>query len=284
VLSATVEALEVCSHDRVETARLRLPDGRALIVRPKFVVVAAGVGHRSVLETLRFDDALKTAEALVAAKKARAEDFERLQTVKKPHLVCIRGPASLLPAGCLWLQSVPMIVVAQSDYVTDSSGEKKNVWFLTPQDPKLMHVADKGARRPGSAEAPVEDATVQLAVKAALSLLPLLKANASQLEWGAYAGFSAEPPTMEPQALPCVGVTNLLVAYPVLAAASIRTAQIVVEKVHNALGKPSAGAEAQSALAAQVKPLQSVRVGRMEVERVKFTSFEEFLKRYHVTL
>lgn len=104
---------------------------------------------------------------------------------------------------------------------------------------------------------PVDDTTVQLAVKTALGMMPLLKKHASQLEWGVYAcmyvtseflwcwfvkmilfsGYFSEAPSYECQISSFANISNFTVAFPGLGPGSSRTAELVGEKVTATIGK-----------------------------------------------
>lgn len=206
-LRGTVTAVHRASDGRVRMMDIASADASATFaLAPSAVVVAAGTGSKAMLRRL-------------GASERQIEDLKH----RRVHVLCVRGPSSILPV---------INLVSPMDHLFVAAHEKDGVvtWYATPMQFDAPHVEDV----PGDASAEVEEAFAQQGWDVLFRIFPALR-SLPGLRFATYAGFRQDvgdrpgvPKCELMEAAPNVIAalpSGLLGAWPV----AIRTTALVAE-------------------------------------------------------
>lgn len=217
----------------IESIEVELASGDQITFAPSAVVAATGTG------TKRFITALAGATG----------QFDNVRH-RRVHMLCVRGPAALLPAiSVLSLQHRLNLVAHRREAMV--------TWYSTPfqdDDPHFAIVPDDAVAAP-------EPDVLADGLRRLESLFPPLSAI-PELRFSAYAGFRQDigETVGTPACEPVEGMDNLLVALPSLAVNAWANAVTAAGIVEGMVGSPTSQPEIPYAGA-------SVRVGRPPEER-----------------
>jgi glycine/D-amino acid oxidase-like deaminating enzyme len=253
-LSAGLESLVLCGEiaDTGETIRVRArASGDVVSVDARAVVFAAGCGTKRLLR-----DVFGVGTTLL----------DRI-TYTKPHMICLRGPAGVLPDVGTVL-SPELIVVGHPSPGRSASPDRVLTWYVTPSIPTPPRYADA----PDDGTAGVEPSVVTTGVSALVRLVPSLAHGDERIEATVFAGFKQEYDEQATRRAYEVvdGERNLLVALPSVLANAVPNAVDTVAFVRQRL---EAGAAAPA-------PHWDGRtaVGKLneDVDRARWTRWADF--------
>jgi glycine/D-amino acid oxidase-like deaminating enzyme len=189
----------------IDTVQVQLAaTGEELVFAPAVVVAATGAGTKNFLSSL--------AAATLQLAKIR---------LRRVQMLCVKGPAGVLPATSLLSLVHGLNVVAHRD-------EGTVMWYSTPfqdDDPNFTEAPD-------DAEADVDADLVASGFRRLERLFPAI-ASSRQLRFAAYAGYrqdigeTAGTPVCEL----VEGTANLVIALPSLVVNAWSNAKIAVEIV-----------------------------------------------------
>jgi glycine/D-amino acid oxidase-like deaminating enzyme len=161
ILNGSVASLTRSASGEVTAVEVALASASdaALVFAPHAIVVAAGTGTKALLRRFGADET-------------------QLQPIKhrRVHVLCVRGPSSLLPPLNVFWMAAQLFVAAHED------GER--TWYATPMDFAAPHVEEV----PGDATAEVDQGVVARAWEQLFSLYPGLGSTPG-LRFTSYAGY-----------------------------------------------------------------------------------------------
>ncbi len=240
IVRGTIEALRASGEPlHVNEAVMRLTaTGERLRLRPRYVVACVGVGVPTLLRQIEGGD---------LARLAAVEEGRSVHVARAIHIVCLRGPASLLPPVALFHMYGPGTFFMIAPGPTDGSSR---LWHVTDASAAARTYLLTDQPVAGNAEAPVSAALVRETVDGLFARCPSLRQVASELEWQAYAGWKSDvpPPPGAPLAIGCKvkqldTVPNLCLCNPNAIALHFEAAEQALRLVQAALG-PGSGVPA----------------------------------------
>jgi glycine/D-amino acid oxidase-like deaminating enzyme len=244
-----------------ESIGVRAKDSGDLVsLEARAVVVAAGCGTKALLR-----DIFGVGEAVL----------ERI-SYTRPHMICLRGPAGVLPdVGTV--VAPELMVVGHPSPDPSVPQDRLVTWYVTPASqvppPRYDNAPDDGA---AEVDAPV----VKTGIEALVRLVPSLVEEEERIEATVFAGYKQEldsQPT--PRACEVVdGERNVVVALPSVLANAVPNAVEAVELIRPRLGAGTAAPEARWGA--------GVAVGQHneDADQLRWTTWGDFAHTYGATI
>jgi glycine/D-amino acid oxidase-like deaminating enzyme len=212
ILRGTVASVQCAADGSIRMVEVAPASGSdAVVFAPGAVIVAAGTGSKALLRRLGAD------ELQIKSLKHR-----------RVHVLCVRGPSSVLPA-------LNLVSPADLLFVAAHEHEAETTYYATPMQFRAPHVEEV----PDDASADVDEAFAQRGWDALFRIFPAL-GSLPGLRFATYAGFRQDvgdqpgvPKCERIEAVPNVIAalpSGLLGAWPVAMRAAALVAEITIEK------------------------------------------------------
>ncbi len=255
-LSAGLEPLILGGDliDASEAVRVSVrPSGEVVSFEARAVVVAAGCGTKRLLrEVFAFDGVV----------------VDRI-TYTKAHMVCVRGPAGVLPDVATVVSPEVMIVGHPSP---DGSRAQGVIWYVTPatlSPPRYSEAPDDGA-------ADVEVPVVKSGIDALVRLVPSLRQDDERIQATVFAGYKQEfdgEPTR--RACQLVDAERIVIfALPSVLSNAMPNAREVLTVIRQRLEPTNSQSELREAAAVTVGQLNE------DVDPTRWANWHDFAQLY----
>jgi hypothetical protein len=148
----------------------------------------------------------------------RNKEIESLEDVTNVPMICVRGPASDLPACAYMAPAYNIMTAGHENASRDKDDKPLNVWLITPF-PMTKSKSKAGEPLKSEAQGTVTQESVQNCLKSLFAIMPVVQKAASRLEWMVYTGLKQGVPA---GSLPIAtsrnfaGITNLAVLFPMV--------------------------------------------------------------------
>ncbi len=206
-LSAGLESLVLRGElvEAGETMRVQTKTGETVSLDPRAVVVAAGCGTKRLLrQFFGVDEAV----------------LDRI-AYTKAHMLCVRGPTSVLPdVGSVI--SPELIVVGHPSPDPRTCQSSLVTWYVTPANPE----APRYGEAPDDGAADIDVPVVRAGIEALLRLVPRLSGDDERIHATVFAGYKQELDG-QPTGRACAvvdGERNVVMALPSVLANAVPNA------------------------------------------------------------
>lgn len=173
--------------DRIGVQPLAAGTSAPLVMAPSVVVVAAGTGSKRLLRRLGADE----------------QDLQAIRH-RRVHVLCVQGPAEVLP-------DLNLVSLAEQFFVVSHEDSGRRTWYATPMDFGAPHAEEA----PDDASAPQDRTIAARGWRSLVDLHPAL-VRAPGVRFGGYAGYRQDYGDLPGRfhAGPATGVPNVVMALP----------------------------------------------------------------------